>query len=82
MPRSSLTWQRRYRSLSALGRIDSYLDQTIGFEGHTIRGPHKMAVQVHLAPVVMMALAVVSVEESRPQLIRSLARSRILPDTV
>ena len=35
MPRSSLTWQRRYRSRSVLERINSRLDQTFGFEHRT-----------------------------------------------
>ena len=77
MPRSSLTWQRRYRSRSALERINSRLDQNFGFEHHTIRGLRKMTARVNLALVVMMALAVVSVEERQPHLMRS----RVLPDT-
>ena len=81
MPRSSLTWQRRYRSRSALERINSRLDQSVGFERHTIRGLHEMTARVNLALVVMMALAVASVEERQPQLMRSLVRSRVLPDT-
>ncbi len=36
-----------------------------------------LPLQVNLALVVMMALAVVSVEERQPQLVRS----RVLPDT-
>ena len=81
MPRSSVTWQRRYRSRSALERINSRLDQSFGFEHHTIRGLHKMTARVNLALAVMMALAVVSVEERQPHLMRSLVRSRVLPDT-
>ncbi len=77
IPRSSLTWQRRYRSPSALERINSRLDQSFGFECHTIRGLRKMTIRVNLALVVMMALAVVSVEERQPHLMRS----RVLPDT-
>ena len=40
-----------------------------------------MTARVNLALGVMMALAVVSVEERQPHLMRSLVRSRVLPDT-
>ena len=77
MSRSSLTWQPRYRCCSPLECINNRLDQTFGFEHHTIRGLRKMTVRVNLALVVIMALAVVSVEERQPHLMRS----RVLPDT-
>ncbi len=80
-PRSSLTWARCYRGRSALERINGRLDQSFGFEHHTIRGLRTMKARVNLALVVMMALAHASVEEQQPHLMRSLVRTGTLPDT-
>ena len=80
-PRSSLTWQRRYRGRSALERINTRLDQNFGFEHHHIRGLSRMKVRITLALAVMMALALASIEERQPRLMRSLVRAGDPPDT-
>ena len=80
-PRSSLTWQRRYRSRSALERINARLDQSFGFEHHHIRGRGRMTARITLALAVMMALACASVEEKQPHLMRSLVRAQAPPGT-
>ena len=79
-PRSSLTWQRRYRGRTALERINVRLDQNFGFEHHHIRGLERMKTRITLALAVMMALALASVEERQPHLIRSLVRAGAPPD--
>ncbi len=79
-PRSSLTWQRRYRSRSALERINARLDQNFGFEHHHIRGLERMKTRITLALAVMMALAHASGEERQPHLMRSLVRAGASPN--
>ncbi len=80
-PRSSLTWQRCYRSRSALERINVRLDQSFGFEHHHIRGLSRMTARVNFVLAVMVALACASVEERQPHLMRSLVRTGAPPDT-
>ncbi len=48
------------------------LDRVYDFEEHFIRGLARMTLQVNLALVVMMALALAGVREKRPELMRSL----------
>ncbi len=71
-PHGSPSWKRGYRARSALERINSRLDRVYGFEEHVIRGLARMTLQVNLVLVVMMALALASVREKRPELMRSL----------
>ncbi|MDE0359763.1 MAG: transposase [Rhodospirillaceae bacterium] len=79
-PRSSLTWQHRYRGRTALERINARLDQTFGLEHHHIRGVSRMTARITLALAVMMALAQASIGERQPHLMRSLVRAAAPPD--
>ncbi len=73
-PWGSPSWRRGYKRRTALERINSRVDGSFGFEHHFIRGQAKMKAQVGLALCVMMALALGSVQEGRPQRMRSLVR--------
>ncbi len=72
VPRSSYKWLREYKKRTAVERVNSRLDVSFGFEKHTIRGMKKMRLRVGLALVVMLALAVGSIEAGRKEKMRSL----------
>ena len=73
-PHNSPSWKRGYNRRSALERINSRIDQSFGFENHTIRGKAKMQTRVSLALAVMMAMALGHVKAGRKQQMRSLVQ--------
>jgi hypothetical protein len=56
-------------------RVNSRLDVSFGFETRRVRGKGKMDLLAALAFMIMDALAVASVKERKPHLIRSLTRA-------
>ena len=72
IPRDTPTWKRVYAQRTAIERVNARIDQVFGFEHHTIRGLAKMRLRVGLALAVMLALAVGSIAEKKPELMRSL----------
>lgn len=72
--RSSGKWRREYKQRSAVERYHSRLDVSFGFEKHTIRGLRKMSLQMSVALVVMLSLAVGHIEAEERELMRSLVR--------
>jgi hypothetical protein len=72
IPRDTPTWLRVYAQRTAIERVNARVDQVFGFERHTIRGLAKMRLRVGLALAVMLALAVGSIAEKKPELMRSL----------
>jgi len=75
VPRDTLTWTRLYAARTSVERVNGRVDQSFGFERHTIRGLQKMQARMGLALAVMLAMAIGFVKEGRPQLMRSLVRS-------
>lgn len=71
-PWGSPSWKRGYARRSALERINARLDGGFGFEHHFIRGLARMKARMGLALAVMMALALGSVANGRPERMRSL----------
>ena len=70
--RSSYAWKREYKKRTAVERVNSRLDVSFGFENHFIRGQKKMKLQVTLALVVMLAMALGRVKEKQQEKMRSL----------
>ena len=52
LARSSLKWERCYDKRTAVERVNSRLDESFGFEKHTIRGLAKMDTRCCLAMAV------------------------------
>jgi len=75
VPRSTYKWKRLYRGRTAVERVNSRLDVSFGFERHFIRGMKKMRVRVGIALVVMLSMALASIQMGKPQRIRSLVWS-------
>ena len=73
--RASYQWDREYKHRTAVERVNSRLDVSLGFELHTIRGLQKMQMRTGLALIVMLAMAVGRIRQQRPDLMRSLVRS-------
>lgn len=70
--RSSYKWKREYNKRTAVERVNSRLDVSLGFENHTIRGMKKMKVRCGLSLCIMLAMAIGHIKEKRPEKIRSL----------
>ena len=79
VPRGSYKWQRLYRGRTSVERVNSRLDVSFGFERHFIRGMKKMRVRVGMALVVMLAMALGSIELGEQYRMRSLVWSTALP---
>jgi hypothetical protein len=62
VPRGSYKWHRLYSRRTAVERVNSRLDVSFGFERHFIRGMNKMRVRVAMALVVMLAMALGSIQ--------------------
>jgi hypothetical protein len=75
VPRDSYKWRRLYRGRTAVERVNSRLDVSFGFERHFIRGMKKMQVRVGMALVVMLAMALGSIELGERYRMRSLVWS-------
>lgn len=72
IPRDSPSWKRLYAERSSVERVNARIDQSFGFERHTIRGLEKMRARMGLALAVMLALAIGHLERGQPEMIRSL----------
>jgi len=75
IPRDTPKWKRLYAERSSVERVNARIDQSFGFERHTIRGLNKMRARMGLALLVMLAMAVGHLEQGRPEMIRSLVGS-------
>jgi hypothetical protein len=75
VPRSTYKWKRLYRGRTAVERVNSRLDVSFGFERHFIRGIKKMKVRVGMALVVMLSMALGSIEMGQSDRMRSLVWS-------
>jgi len=72
LARSTPKWSKAYSRRTAVERVNSRLDNVMGFERHYIRGQAKMQMRVSLALVVMLAMAVGRIEADQADLMRSL----------
>jgi hypothetical protein len=73
--RTGYKWKKLYNMRTAVERVNSRLDVSFGFELRRIRGMGKMNLFTGLAFVIMDTLALASVENGEPKLIRSLIRA-------
>jgi len=65
-------WKKAYARRTSVERVNSRLDQVLGFEHHTIRGKTKMRVRVTLALVIMLAMALGRIRIGQNEKMRSL----------
>lgn len=72
VPRDTPQWVRLYKSRTAVERVNSRIDQGLGFDHHTIRGLTKMKTRMGLGLAVMLAMAAGYISEGKPALMRSL----------
>jgi len=75
VPRATYKWRRLYGGRTAVERVNSRLDVSFGFERHYIRGMNKMRVRMGMALVVMLSMALGSIEVGRLDRMRSLVWS-------
>ena len=65
-------WKKAYDRRTSVERVNSRLDQVLGFEHHTIRGKEKMTMRVTLTMVVMLATALGRIRIGQAENMRSL----------
>jgi len=70
--RSTAKWKRAYDRRTAVERVNSRIDQVLGFDRHTIRGKVKMQMRMGLALVVMLAMALGRIRLGQRDKMRSL----------
>jgi len=70
--RSSQKWEKAYKRRTAVERVNSRIDQLLGFEHHTIRGKKKMKLRMGLALVVMLAMALGRIRAGQKDRLRSM----------
>jgi hypothetical protein len=70
--RHSDKWEKAYDRRTSVERVNSRLDQVLGFEHHTIRGKSKMEMRLALALVVMLAMALGRIRIGQVDKMRSL----------
>jgi hypothetical protein len=73
--RGSYTWEREYAHRTAVERVHSRLDVSLGFELHTIRGMAQMHARCGLALLVMLSMALGRTRQNHPERLRSVVRS-------
>lgn len=72
--RQSYKWQDHYDKRGACERIYSRLDESFGFEKHTIRGKDKMELRIGMAYLAMLSMALGRIKAGQPENIRSLVK--------
>jgi IS5 family transposase len=70
--RHTAKWKKAYKRRTAVERVNSRIDQVLGFEHHTIRGKMKMKTRVTLALVVMLAMALGRIRIGQTDRMRSM----------
>lgn len=65
-------WDKAYDRRTSVERVNSRLDQVLGFEHHTIRGKAKMKMRVSVALVIMLAMALGRIRIGQSEKMRSL----------
>lgn len=70
--RQTYKWERAYDRRTAVERVNSRLDNVLGFEKHYIRGQAKMEMRVTLALIVILAMALGRIRLNQADLMRSL----------
>jgi hypothetical protein len=72
--RGSAAWEKSYDRRTSVERVNSRIDNVLGFENHTIRGLKKMETRVGLALCVMLAMALGRIRIGQQEAMRSLVR--------
>lgn len=72
--RSSYKWKTEYNHRTAVERVNSRLDVSLGFENHTIRGKGKMTMRCSIALTLMLTMALGRIRQKNPELMRSMVR--------
>lgn len=70
--RHSQQWKTIYNGRTSVERVNSRIDQVMGFERHFIRGLAKMEMRMSLALVVMLSMALGRITNNQADLMRSL----------
>jgi len=72
--RSSYKWKTEYNHRTAVERVNSRLDVSLGFENHTIRGKDKMVMRCSTALILILTMALGRIRQKNPELMRSTVR--------
>jgi len=75
MSKDSYKWPRLYKKRTAVERVNSRFDVSLGFENHYIRGLGKMTVMVDLSLITILGIAHGCIKEGRKECMRSLIKA-------
>jgi hypothetical protein len=70
--RDSEAWKRAYDRRTSVERVNSRIDQLLGFEHHTIRGRKKMETRMGIALVVLLSIALGRIRAGQRERMRSI----------
>lgn len=74
LPRNTKSFEKAYDRRTAVERVNSRIDQVLGFEQHTIRGLAKMTARVGIALIVLLSMALGRIRTGQTELMRSLVQ--------
>lgn len=69
--RSSYAFSRIYKGRTSVERVNSRIDNVLGFEYHFIRGKAKMTFKMSLSLIVMLAMALGRIKQNQKEKFRS-----------
>ena len=70
LARSSYRWKRIYNKRTSVERVNSRIDELLGFEKHTIRGMKKMTMRLLLSFCILNAMAAGRIKQNRTEDLR------------
>lgn len=70
--RNTRAWKLAYNRRTAVERVNSRIDNLLGFERHTVRGLDKMRVRITVGLSVMLAMAIGTIRTGRKEAMRTL----------
>ena len=73
--RESKRWKRYYNKRTAVERVNSRFDVTLGFEERLVRGKARMTLNTSLALAIMLAMASGRIANKQDDLMRSLVKA-------
>lgn len=74
LARQSYKWTDFYNMRSACERVYSRLDESFGFEKHTIRGKQKMELRIGMAYLAMLSMALGRIKDNQSENMCSLVK--------
>ncbi|MEJ2507155.1 MAG: transposase [Ignavibacteriaceae bacterium] len=73
--RSSYKWKRIYKKRTSVERVNSRIDNLLGFENHKIRGLKKMSIRLLISFCILLAMAKGRIKNNEQEKLRQFNRA-------